>query len=147
MKDSKLEVSMDKFYSRRADVLVYTNIIGSGLDMPNVNTIIIENVQKFGLSEIHQLRGRVGRSDREAYALLYYPKGYLPVGDVQERLRAIESAKDLGAGFALAKKDLEIRGAGNLLGVAQHGNIALVGYQIYVQLLSQQIEKLKLQDG
>lgn len=143
MKDSQLEVVMDKFYSRRADVLVCTTIIGSGLDMPNVNTIIIENVQKFGLSEIHQLRGRVGRSDREAYAFLYYPKGYLPVGDVQERLRAIESAKDLGAGFALAKKDLEIRGAGNLLGVAQHGNIALVGYQIYVQLLSQQIEQLK----
>lgn len=147
MKDSQLEVAMDKFYSRWADVLVCTTIIGSGLDMPNVNTIIIENVQKFGLSEIHQLRGRVGRSDREAYALLYYPKGYLPVGDVQERLMAIESAKDLGAGFALAKKDLEIRGAGNLLGVAQHGNIALVGYQIYVQLLSQQIEKLKLQGG
>ena len=142
-KSQNLESTMDEFYSGKADVLVCTTIIGSGLDMPNVNTIIIENVQKFGLAEIHQLRGRVGRSDREAYAFLYYPKGYLPVGDVQERLRAIESAKDLGAGFALAKKDLEIRGAGNLLGVAQHGNIALVGYQIYVQLLSQQIEKLK----
>ena len=143
MKEAELEVAMDKFYSRKADVLVCTTIIGSGLDMPNVNTIVIENVQKFGLAEIHQLRGRVGRSDREAHAFLYYPKDYLPAGDVQERLMAIERSKDLGSGFALAKKDLEIRGAGNLLGVAQHGNIALVGYQIYIQLLSQQIEKLK----
>ena len=143
MKENQLEKAMDKFYSRQADILVCTTIIGSGLDMPNVNTIIIENVQRFGLAEIHQLRGRVGRSSREAYAHLLYPKNYLPEGQALERLLAISESKELGAGFALAKKDLEIRGAGNLLGVAQHGNISLVGYILYIQLLSQQIEKLK----
>lgn len=143
MKENALETAMDKFYSRRANILVCTTIIGSGLDMPNVNTIIIENVQKFGLAEIHQLRGRVGRSAREAYAHLLYPKNYLPEGQTLERLLAISESKELGAGFVLAKKDLEIRGAGNLLGVAQHGNISLVGYTLYIQLLSQQIEKLK----
>jgi transcription-repair coupling factor (superfamily II helicase) len=142
-----LEGVMEEFYSGKADVLVCTTIIGSGLDMPNVNTIIIENAQRFGLADLHQLRGRVGRSSRKAYALLFYPKGYVPVGDALERLISIASAKELGAGFALAKKDLEIRGAGNLLGTAQHGNISLVGFELYLQLLSQQIEKLKSTAG
>ena len=144
---NNLEGVMEEFYSGRANVLVCTTIIGSGLDMPNVNTIIIENAQRFGLADLHQLRGRVGRSSRKAYALLFYPKGYVPVGDALERLISIASAKELGAGFALAKKDLEIRGAGNLLGTAQHGNISLVGFELYLQLLSQQIEKLKLTAG
>src|SRR3989344_9498192 len=124
---SSLEGVMEEFYSGKANVLVCTTIIGSGLDMPNVNTIIIENAQAFGLAELHQLRGRVGRSERAAYAYLFYPKNYVPVGDVLERLIAIGKSKELGAGLALAKKDLEIRGAGNLLGAAQSGNIALVG--------------------
>ena len=143
MRPAELEQNMEQFYSGRADVLVCTTIIGSGLDMPNVNTIIIEDVQNFGLAELHQLRGRVGRSERKAYAYLFYPKGYVPVGDVLERFIAIKQASELGSGFQLAKKDLEIRGAGNLLGTAQHGNIALVGFTLYIQLLSQQIEKLK----
>jgi len=141
---NNLEGVMEEFYSGRANVLVCTTIIGLGLDMPNVNTIIIENVQRFGLAEIHQLRGRVGRSERKAFAYLFYPKGYLPVGDALERLISVAAAKELGAGFTLAKKDLEIRGAGNLLGTAQHGNISLVGFELYLQLLSQTIEKLKL---
>jgi len=143
MREEQLEGTMEQFYSGNANILVCTTIIGSGLDMPNVNTIIIENVQKFGLAEIYQLRGRVGRSDRPAYAYLFYPKDYIPVGDVLERLIAIGSASELGSGFQLAKKDLEIRGAGNLLGKAQHGNISLVGFELYIQLLSQAVEKLK----
>jgi transcription-repair coupling factor (superfamily II helicase) len=143
MREAQLEEAMSEFYSGKADILVCTTIIGSGLDMPNVNTIIIEDVQKFGLAEIHQLRGRVGRSEKEAYAYLFYPKMYVPVGNVLERLLAVVGASQPGAGFQLAKKDLEIRGAGNLLGTAQHGNIALVGFELYIQLLSQQIEKLK----
>jgi transcription-repair coupling factor (superfamily II helicase) len=144
MREAELASAMEQFYSGKADVLVCTTIIGSGLDMPNVNTIIIENVQKFGLAETYQLRGRVGRSERKAYAYLFYPRGYVPAGDVLERFMAIGSASELGSGFKLAKKDLEIRGAGNLLGTAQHGNISLVGFELYIQLLSQVVEKLKL---
>jgi transcription-repair coupling factor (superfamily II helicase) len=147
MRERELEEAMEQFYSGKADMLVCTTIIGSGLDMPNVNTIIIENVQKFGLADIYQLRGRVGRSERKAYAHLFYPKGYVPSGDVLERLLAIGSASELGSGFKLAKKDLEIRGAGNLLGTAQHGNISLVGFELYIQLLSQAVEKLKSSAG
>lgn len=143
MREAELAAAMEQFYSGKADVLVCTTIIGSGLDMPNVNTIIIENVQKFGLAETYQLRGRVGRSERKAYAYLFYPRGYVPAGDVLERLMAIGSASELGSGFKLAKKDLEIRGAGNLLGTAQHGNISLVGFELYIQLLSQTVEKMK----
>lgn len=143
MRGAELEEAMEQFYSGKTDVLVCTTIIGSGLDMPNVNTILIENVQKFGLAEMYQLRGRVGRSERKAYAYLFYPRGYVPAGDVLERLMAIGSASELGSGFKLAKKDLEIRGAGNLLGTAQHGNISLVGFELYIQLLSQAVERLK----
>lgn len=139
-----LEAVMDEFYSGQADVLVCTTIIGSGLDMPNVNTIIIEDVQRFGLAELHQLRGRVGRSERKAYAHLFYPKNYVPEGQTLERLLAISRGTELGSGFKLAEKDLEIRGAGNLLGKQQSGNIALMGFELYIQLLSQTIEKLKL---
>ena len=143
MHETELSATMEKFYSGKADILVCTTIIGSGLDMPNVNTIIIENAQKFGLADLHQLRGRVGRSERQAYAYLFYPKGYVPGGNVLERLATIAGSTELGAGFKIAKKDLEIRGAGNLLGTAQSGNIALVGFELYLQLLSQAIEKMK----
>ena len=138
-----LEKIMDDFYDKKYDVLVCTTIIGSGLDMPNVNTIIIENAQNFGLSELYQLRGRVGRSERKAYAYLFYPKNYVPEGESLERLAAIVESTELGSGFKIAKHDLEIRGAGNLLGTAQSGDIALIGFELYVQLLSQAIEKLK----
>jgi transcription-repair coupling factor (superfamily II helicase) len=140
-----LEKVVDDFYEKKYDILVCTTIIGSGLDMPNVNTIIIENAQSFGLSELYQLRGRVGRSERKAYAYLFYPKNYVPEGESLERLAAIVESSELGSGFKIAKHDLEIRGSGNLLGTAQSGNIALIGFELYVQLLSQGIEKLKLE--
>ena len=143
MVGKELWSAMERFYSGEADILVCTTIIGSGLDMPNVNTIIIENAQKFGLADLYQLRGRVGRSDRQAYAYLYHPKGVVPKGDVLERLSTMAQATDLGSGFKIATKDLEIRGAGNLLGTQQSGNISLVGFELYIQLLAQEVEKLK----
>ena len=143
MDEKELEEAMDEFYSREADILVCTTIIGSGLDMPNVNTIIIENSQKFGLADLYQLRGRVGRSERQAHAYLFYPKGYVPKGDALERLSTMAQAQELGSGFKIATKDLEIRGAGNLLGVQQSGSISLVGFELYIQLLSQAVENLK----
>lgn len=143
LEEEKMEKVMDQFLDRKIDVLVCTSIIGSGLDIPNVNTIIIENAHKFGLADLYQLRGRVGRSEREAYAYLFYPKNYKPEGAAAMRLLAISQAKELGSGFKIANLDLEIRGAGNLLGEAQSGNISLVGFELYVQLLTQAVEQLK----
>lgn len=143
MDEGKLEILMDKFYSKEIDVLVCTTIIGSGLDIPNVNTIIIENSHKFGLADLYQLRGRVGRSEREAFAYLFYPKNYKPTGAAAQRLLAISQATELGSGFKIANQDLEIRGAGNLLGTSQSGNISLVGFELYIQLLSQAVEQLR----
>ena len=134
---------MDLFFDHKIDVLVCTSIIGSGLDIPNVNTIIVENSHKFGLADLYQLRGRVGRGAREAFAYLFYPKNYKPEGAAAMRLLAISQAKELGSGFKIANQDLEIRGAGNLLGSAQSGNISLVGFELYVQLLTQAVEQLK----
>jgi len=142
-REPELAAVMEQFYSGKADVLVCTTIIGSGLDMPNVNTILIEDAHRFGLADLHQLRGRVGRSERQAYAYLFYPKGYVPIASAFERLAIIGEKTELGAGFKIAKKDLEIRGAGNLLGTAQSGNISLVGFELYVQLLSQAVERIK----
>ncbi len=143
MGEEKLEQVMDRFYAGKIDILVCTTIIGSGLDLPNVNTIIIEDAQRFGLADLYQLRGRVGRGEREAFAYLFYPKGYKPEGAVAQRLLAISEAKELGSGFKIANQDLEIRGAGNLLGTEQSGNIALVGFELYIQLLTQAVEQLK----
>jgi len=141
--EKELEKTMDALYSGKVDVLVCTSIIGSGLDVPNVNTILIENAHKFGLADLYQLRGRIGRGEKEAYAYLFYPKGYKPEGAAAQRLLAISQAKELGSGFKIARADLEIRGAGNLLGTAQSGNISLVGFELYVQLLAQAVEQLK----
>jgi transcription-repair coupling factor (superfamily II helicase) len=143
MKGRELEKVMEQFYSKKADILVCTTIIGSGIDMPNVNTIIIEGAHRFGLADLYQLRGRIGRSERQAYAYLFYPKKYVPEGQALERLSSISQATGLGSGFKIARQDLEIRGAGNLLGTAQHGNVALVGFELYVQLLAQAVEKIK----
>ena len=142
-REPELAAVMEQFYSGKADVLVCTTIIGSGLDMPNVNSILIEDAHRFGLADLHQLRGRVGRSARQAYAHLFYPKGYVPTGSAFERLAIIGEKTEFGAGFKIAKKDLEIRGAGNLLGTAQSGNISLVGFELYLQLLSQAVERIK----
>ncbi len=143
MNELQLEKTMNLLYEGKIDVLVCTTIIGSGLDVPNVNTIIVENAHKFGLADLYQLRGRVGRSEREAHAYLFYPKGYQPEGPAAQRLLAISQATELGSGFKIANQDLEIRGAGNMLGAAQSGNISLVGFELYVQLLSQAVENLK----
>ncbi len=143
MHEDKIEQVMDQFFDRQIDVLVCTSIIGSGLDIPNVNTIIVENSHKFGLADLYQLRGRVGRGAREAYGYLFYPKNYKPEGAAAMRLLAISQATELGSGFKIANQDLEIRGAGNLLGADQSGNISLVGFELYILLLTQAVEQLK----
>ena len=141
MKGHELEEVMLKFMQREADVLVSTNIIESGLDIPSANTIFINRAERFGLADLHQLRGRVGRSKHRAYCyLLLSPKH--PVKDTAaKRLKAIEHYSDLGAGFQIAMRDLEIRGAGNILGPEQSGHIEAVGYEMYCQLLEQAVRR------
>jgi len=143
MPGHELEDVMLQFLAREADVLVSTNIIESGLDIPTANTIFINRAERFGLADLHQLRGRVGRSKHRAYAyLLLSPKH--PVTDIAaRRLKAIEHYSELGAGFQIAMRDLEIRGAGNILGPEQSGHIEAVGYEMYCQLLEQAVRRLK----
>ena len=143
MPEDELESVMTSFVQDKADVLVCTSIIESGLDMPNVNTVIINNADKFGLTQLYQLRGRVGRGTNLAYAYLLYEKGkrLTPIGE--KRLRTIFEATEVGAGFGIAMKDLEIRGAGTLLGLKQSGQISAVGFNLYTQLLAQAVEELK----
>jgi transcription-repair coupling factor (superfamily II helicase) len=136
MVKSRLETAMIDFVNGRIDVLVCTTIIESGLDIPNANTIFIDDADRFGLAELHQLRGRVGRYKHRAYAYMLLPSAR-PVSPVAaKRLKAIEDYSYLGAGFKIALRDLEIRGAGNILGREQSGHIHLVGYQLYCQLLA-----------
>jgi transcription-repair coupling factor (superfamily II helicase) len=131
------------FFTGRDDVLVCTTIIESGLDVPNANTIIIDDATNFGLAQLYQLRGRVGRSTQRAYAYLFYKSERPSTPEAQERLRAIQEATELGAGFRIAMRDLEIRGAGNLLGAEQSGHIAAVGFDLYSRLLEQAVRTLK----
>lgn len=142
MDSSELEEVMLKFMRRQADILVSTTIIESGIDIPTANTMIISDADRFGLSELHQLRGRVGRSHHRAYCYLLLPEDRTVKEIAQKRLKAIEEYSMLGAGFKIAMRDLEIRGAGNLLGAEQSGHIASVGYEMYCQLLDQTVEKL-----
>jgi transcription-repair coupling factor (superfamily II helicase) len=145
MAGSELESVMLRFMRRKADILVCTTIIESGIDIPSANTMIINNAHMFGLAELHQLRGRVGRSKHRAYCYLLTP-GDRPIQeDARKRLRAIEDYSMLGAGFRIAMRDLEIRGAGNLLGADQSGHIAAVGYEMYCQLLEQAVAELRQQ--
>lgn len=144
MKECDLDRVMRDFLEQRLDVLVCTTIIGSGLDIPNVNTVAIRDAHKLGLADLYQIRGRVGRGERQAYAYFFYPKGYIPKGAARERLEALSESEALGSGFNLAEHDLEIRGAGNLLGVAQHGNVSLIGFELYLQLLERAVESLRL---
>jgi transcription-repair coupling factor (superfamily II helicase) len=143
MKDADLELIMRDFLDRKYDVLVTTMIIESGLDMPNVNTILIDRADRFGLSQLHQLRGRVGRSRHRAYAHLMTPSGHTLAPDARKRLAAIQEFTDLGSGYHVAMRDLEIRGAGNILGDAQHGHIAAIGFDLYCKLLEEEIRDLK----
>ncbi len=146
--EDQLEQTMLDFVEGRADVLVCTTIIESGLDIPNVNTIIMDKADKLGLAQLYQLRGRVGRGAARAYAYLLFDKFRSLSEQAQKRLQAIFEATELGAGFQIAMRDLEIRGAGNLLGAEQSGHIGTVGFDLYVRLLADAVDKLKaLREG
>ena len=143
MAEGELEEVMLKFVRYEADILVCTTIIESGLDIPNVNTILINNADRFGLSELHQLRGRVGRYKHRAYCYLLLPSDRPVTPVAAKRLKAIEEYSHLGAGFKIAMRDLELRGAGNILGAEQSGHIAAVGYEMYCQLLEEATRQIK----
>jgi transcription-repair coupling factor (superfamily II helicase) len=134
---------MTRFVNGAADVLLSTTIIESGLDIPNANTIIIDRADRFGLSDLYQLRGRVGRYKHQAYAYLLLPRHARLLTDVRKRMSAIRQYSTLGSGFKIALRDLEIRGAGNLLGAEQSGHITAVGFELYCQLLKQSIASAK----
>ncbi len=143
MHEDELELVMTRFINGEIDVLVCTTIIESGIDIPNANTIIIDRADRFGLADLYQLRGRVGRAQHKAYALLTLPRDMLTTGDARKRINAIKQYSSLGAGFKIAMRDLEIRGAGNLLGTQQSGHIVAVGFDLYCTLLKQSIARLK----
>ena len=143
MKAAEMERLIMDFIYGESDVLVATSIIESGVDIPNVNTIIINNADRFGLSNLHQLRGRVGRSDRKAYCYLLSKPDELLSSDARRRLRAIEEFSDLGSGFNIAMQDLDIRGAGNLLGAEQSGFIADIGFETYQKIMNEAIAELR----
>lgn len=143
MEAGKLEEVMVDFIEGQYDVLVSTTIIESGLDVSNANTMIINDAQNFGLSDLHQMRGRVGRSNRKAFCYLIAPPAYMLTSEAQRRLKAIEEFSDLGAGFHIALRDLDIRGAGNLLGGEQSGFIGDIGFDMYQKILDEAIQELK----
>ena len=143
MPKRRLELVMSDFYHRRSNVLVCTTIIENGIDIPNANTMIMERADKFGLAQLHQLRGRVGRSHRQAYAYLLIPHPKALTEDARKRLEAIEAAGELGVGFALATHDLEIRGAGELLGAEQSGQIESIGFSLYMDMLDRAVRAIR----
>lgn len=143
MPAEKLEKLIMDFIYGEFDVFVATTIVENGIDIPNANTIIIDNAQNFGLSDLHQLRGRVGRSDQKAYCYLLSPPEELLSSDARRRLRAIEEFSDLGSGFNIAMQDLDIRGAGNLLGAEQSGFIADIGFETYQKIMNEAIAELR----
>ncbi|XOV89393.1 MAG: transcription-repair coupling factor [Pseudomonadota bacterium] len=143
MRERELEQVMSDFYHKRANVLVCTTIIETGIDIPNANTIIMDRADKFGLAQIHQLRGRVGRSHHQAYAYLLTPHRKAMTSDAVKRLDAISEAEDLGSGFILATHDLEIRGAGELLGDEQTGNLQTVGFTLFMEMLDRAVKAIR----
>lgn len=143
MDERELERAMDAFVEGHADVLLATAIIENGLDIPNANTLIVNRADRFGLAQLYQLRGRVGRSDRLAFAYLFVPPEQALSTEARQRLAAIIEFADLGAGFRIAARDLEIRGAGNLLGAEQHGHLRAVGYETYCHLLEEAVAELR----
>src|SRR3954447_9210077 len=143
MNEDVLERAMLDFIAKKFDVLLATTIVENGLDIPNANTIIINRADRYGLSQLYQLRGRVGRSDRPAYAYLMIPPDDNLSPVAKKRLAAIKEFSDLGSGFRVAALDLEIRGAGNLLGGEQSGHIETVGFEMYMKLLEQAVQELK----
>jgi len=143
MDADELEDVMARFVAGKIDVLVCTTIIESGLDIPNANTIIIDRADRFGLADLYQLRGRVGRAEHKAYAYLLLPREMMTIGAARKRINAIKQYSSLGAGFRIAMRDLEIRGAGSILGTAQSGHILAIGFDLYCQLLKQAVAQLK----
>ncbi|MEY4009344.1 MAG: transcription-repair coupling factor [Actinomycetota bacterium] len=143
MDENELEQVVMDFWEGNFDVLVCTTIIESGIDMPTVNTLVVERADLLGLGQMHQLRGRVGRSGQRAYAYLFHPRDARLTEDAHERLRTIGESTELGSGFKIAMRDLEIRGAGNLLGEAQSGHIAAVGYDLYCQMVTEAVAEMK----
>lgn len=147
MDETELEEVMRRFVDGETDVLISTTIIENGLDIPNANTIIIDRADRFGLADLYQLRGRVGRAQHKAYAFLLLPRELMTVGAARRRINAMKQYSSLGTGFKIAMRDLEIRGAGNILGTAQSGHIVNVGFDLYCQLLQQAVQKLKGKRG
>src|SRR5699024_1947824 len=143
MHERELEKVMYGFVSGDIDVLVSTTIIETGLDISNVNTMIIHDADQMGLSQLYQLRGRVGRSNRTAYAFLMYKRDKMLKEVAEKRLHAIREFTDLGSGFKITMRDLEIRGAGNLLGAEQHGHMEAVGYDLYCKMLEEAVQEEK----
>jgi len=143
MSEGQLEQVMIDFWNQEFDVMVATTIIESGLDLPTVNTLIVERADLLGLAQLYQLRGRVGRSDQRAYAYLFHPADQSLTEDAHRRLEAIGEATDLGSGFQLALRDLEIRGAGSILGEVQSGHIAAVGFDLYAELVAEAVSELE----
>jgi transcription-repair coupling factor (superfamily II helicase) len=141
--EHELESIMMDFIDKEFDVLVCTSIIESGLDMPNVNTLIVERADHMGLSQLYQLKGRVGRTDRQAYAYFFYPRHMTLKELAQKRLEVLQEFSSLGSGLHIAMKDMEIRGAGNVLGTQQHGNMDAIGFDLYSRMLSQEVAHLK----
>jgi transcription-repair coupling factor (superfamily II helicase) len=143
MDDALLEKVMLSFARREADVLLCSTIIENGLDIPNVNTIVVNNAHRLGLTQLYQLRGRVGRSANQAYAYLLYPLDVRLSRDAARRMEAVFEAQDLGAGFSIAMKDLEIRGTGNLLGAEQSGHATAIGFDLYTRMIGEAVESLR----
>jgi transcription-repair coupling factor (superfamily II helicase) len=143
MREKELEDKMHAFLRGDADVLVSTTIIESGIDIPQANTLIVERADALGLAQLYQIRGRVGRSDETAYAYLFYPDAQELTGEARARLATLADHTELGAGFAIAMRDLEIRGAGELLGAEQSGHVAAVGFELYVELLNEAVAELQ----
>jgi len=143
MASGMLEKVMTTFINGDADILLSTTIIESGLDIPNANTIIVDRADRFGLSELYQLRGRVGRYKHQAFAYLILPRHAALLNDARKRISALKQYSKLGSGFKIAMRDLEIRGAGNILGAQQSGHITAVGFELYCQLLKQSVKRLK----
>jgi transcription-repair coupling factor (superfamily II helicase) len=147
MDESELSKRMEQFSTGEIDVLLSTSIIESGLDIPNANTLIVDRADTFGLSQLYQLRGRVGRGAQRAYAYFFKHRHKIPTPDGRQRLETIAENIQLGAGYSIAMRDLEIRGAGDILGTRQHGHIAAVGFHLYTRLLTESVAQLRKTQG
>ena len=143
MTGNEIEDIMEEFIDGKTDILVCTTILESGIDIPNANTIIVENADRMGLAQLYQIRGRVGRSDRQGYAYITYKKDKLLSEVADKRLKAIKEFTEFGSGFKIAMRDLEIRGAGSLLGEVQHGHLEQVGYDTYCNLLDEVVKEIQ----